>query len=142
MDEEKPIPTQQGSPDAAAIQQFFEQLMNRIEQGKKGTNAVYANNAMFEVSAWDLKILFGQLDQQPEKSRIDWHTSVTMPWMQAKIFMYYLRLNIAYYEMHFTPVNTPERVIPALPAPPAEADAKAHVLFETYKKIHAEIFGS
>ena len=106
----------------------------------------YANNVRFEQSVWDLKMTFGQLAQNTGKADIDWHTAVTMPWMATKILEYYLRLNIAYYEKVYGPLQVQPRVIPPLQDPPTKeqlaADPKTIGLYETYKKIHEEIFGS
>jgi hypothetical protein len=144
MDEEKSTIAQQATPDDAAIQQFFTELFDRLEQQKKGLDIVYANNARFEVSAWDLKIFFGQLNQRAGPGEVDLRTTVTIPWATAKIMDYFLRLNIAYYENNFGPINLPSQVTPPAMVPSDEqlADPKTAKLFEIYRKIHAEVFGS
>ena len=143
MDEEKSTSPQETTPDATApaIQQFFTQLVDQIEQRRSGV--VYANNVRFEVSAWDLKIFFGQLDQRTGPSEVDLRTTVTIPWALAKTLDYFLRLNLAFYEKSFVPVNLPPQVIPAPLVPSSEqlADPKVAELFETYRKIHTEVFG-
>ena len=53
---------------------------------------MYANNVRFEMTAWDLRMLFGQLMPSSEgKGQVDWHTDVTIPWAQAKLMHLYLR---------------------------------------------------
>ena len=60
---------------------------------------VYANNVRFEMTAWDLRILFGQLMPNSEgKGQVDWHTDVTLPWAQAKLMHLYLGMNLTLYE--------------------------------------------
>jgi hypothetical protein len=111
---------------------------------RENTNSAYANNTKFESSVWDLKISFGQL-QQGENVEINWHTVVTIPWAQAKILDYYLRLNVAYQERLNGTIDVPTGVIPILEPPPDEimkSDPNAKKIFEEYTKIHREIFGS
>ena len=59
MDEQKPT----GQPEASSeLIQFFKLLSEQL--GRKDFATIYANNFQFEPSVWDLKIVFGQLDQQ------------------------------------------------------------------------------
>jgi hypothetical protein len=83
-------------------------------------DSVYANNARFEISVWDLKIVFGQLDQSSEKPVVDWHTAVTLPWVQAKLLSYYLQVNLAAYEAEQGRIRIPASVAPPEfpPVPP------------------------
>jgi hypothetical protein len=118
-------------------------VANLERQNKLKT--VYANNFRLELSAWDLKILFGQLDQQSGSTQIDWQTAVTIPWSQVKILDYFLRTNIVYREKLDGEITIPARVIPTPPVAPTEeqitANPKILELHEAYRKIHAEIFG-
>ena len=45
----------------------------------------YANNVLFETSVWDLKMIFGQLDQRLGQNAVVQHTAVAVPWPQVKI---------------------------------------------------------
>jgi len=45
--------------------------------------ADYANNTAFEQTIWDLKMIFGEYSQRA--GGVDWHTSITVPWAQAKL---------------------------------------------------------
>jgi hypothetical protein len=105
----------------------------------------YANNSRFETSVWDLKILFGQLDQHAGTSGIDWHTAVTMPWMQAKVFAYYLLLNIAIHEAAESGfIKVHPNVHPPIPPPLTEAEKKdpgAVALNGRIVGIYKELFG-
>ena len=105
--------------------------------------SVYANNSQLELSVWDLKIIFGQLDQHVNPARIDWHTAVTMPWMQAKLLAYHLRLNLAFHEKFKGVIQVDKSVIPPPPEPPsgeAANDPTTHAVYELFKKIYAETF--
>ena len=105
---------------------------------------VYSNNFHFELSAWDLKILFGQLEQHAGQGEVDWRTAITLGWAQAKILEYYLRANIAYREKLDGKIIVPRRVVPGLTEPTEEAkksDPNAQALYEAYLKIHREVFG-
>jgi len=80
--------------------------------------ADYANNTFFESTVWDLKILFGEFSVR--NNSIDWHTSVTLPWAQAKLTAYYLLMNVAFHEISQGPIHLPQPVLP--PAPPELTD--------------------
>lgn len=103
---------------------------------------VYANNSSFEISVWDLKIIFGQLDQSSGSAEVDWHTAVTMPWAAAKIACYYLRANIAIQEARIGPIRIPQEVLPPPPNSPS-GDTKdnptAIAVYEQLKKMHDEL---
>lgn len=105
----------------------------------------YANNTRFEPSLWDLKILFGELENGPEdKVRIGWRTAITMPWAQAKILAYYLRLNLAFHERQMGTINLPEPIHPTPPTPPdkgLESDPNAMEMYAKLQQIYTEMFG-
>ena len=82
--------------------------------------ADYANNTYFESSVWDLKIVFGEWSG--ETKSVDWHTSMTIPWAQAKLMAYYLGVNIAAHELSLGKIPFPDSVIPPEPQPVSEAD--------------------
>ena len=77
----------------------------------------YANNIQLEISAWDLKIIFGTLEQHEGKVTIEQHTAVTIPWMQAKLLIYFLQINLAAYEAEAGKVKILPRLLPMAPPP-------------------------
>lgn len=82
---------------------------------------VYANNINFEASLFDLKILFGQLNQAFDPNVIDQHTAVTIAWAEAKLLLHFLTIQLALYE----DMNGKILIHPSLlPPPPAEPDEK------------------
>ena len=105
--------------------------------------SVYANNTLIENSLWDLKIIFGQLEQHTGRPQVDWHTAVTVPWLQSKILSYYLRLNILSHEADNGTIKVPGQVMPPKPLKPSgefENDPKALEFFEMASKIYSENF--
>jgi hypothetical protein len=92
----------------------------------------YANNTFFQPTIWDLKILFGELS--PLAKSIEWHTSITLPWAQAKIMAYYLELNVAAYELRQGPIKVPSQSLPQEPPPPPTKDPTDQALWELLKE--------
>ena len=87
----------------------------------------YANNVFIEESVWDLKILFGQLEQHTGRAEVRWHSAMTLPWSQAKILSYLLDAFIATYETTNGEIHVPEAVRPPRPPdPPADLDDGAN----------------
>ena len=78
---------------------------------------VYANNIQFEWSIWDLKLLLGVLDQTGGKLTIDQHTAVHLPWMQVKLMIYYLQINLHVYEAQNGKLKLPPDLLPPVPDP-------------------------
>jgi hypothetical protein len=105
-------------------------------------DSVYANNSFFEASAWDLKVIIGQLEQHTGEAKIDWHTAVTMAWPAAKVFAYFLRLNIKIHELKQGAISVPKSVIPEIPLLPADADETVRKIHEYAKALHVEMFGA
>jgi hypothetical protein len=106
----------------------------------------YANNFYLESSAWDLKIIFGQLDQSSTPNVIKQNVAVTLPWAQAKLLLYYLRLHLAAEEVadgkiHIRPDLIPPEVSPPTPDE-VKNDPKLKSLFEVVKKLRAEFIAS
>jgi hypothetical protein len=61
--------------------------------------ASYANSIIFEPSGWDLKLIFGQLDQVSSTTLVKQHLAVTIPWPQAKLALFWLRLQVEVAEI-------------------------------------------
>jgi hypothetical protein len=123
---EKSAPSQQSSLDFGRIK------------------SVYANNTHVEPSVWDLKVIFGQLEQRADAAAVDWHTSVTMPWAQAKILGYYLLGNIAIHERADGPVGVPANVTPPKPFVPSDEeikkDPRSKEIYEQLTRLHSQLF--
>jgi hypothetical protein len=102
----------------------------------------YANNVLLEATTWDLKVLFGEYTNRARK--VEWHTSMTMPWATAKLLAYFLQVNIAIYETYEQKIKIPVAAIPPLPAPPTagQDDAAANALFEKVRLLHEQFIQS
>src|ERR1700693_1350694 len=81
---------------------------------------MYANNVRFEMTAWDLRMLFGQLMPESQgKGQVDWHTDVTVAWAQHKLMHFYLGMNLPLYQRESGRITIPPSVLPApISAPP------------------------
>ena len=100
---------------------------------------MYANNVRFEMSAWDLRIFFGQL-VPGGAAEIDYHTDVAIPWAQAKLMYLYLGINIMLYERENGRIPIPKSVMPApLASPPQGADTSSPESIETFQQVQQEI---
>lgn len=112
-------------------------ILNR--KNREDIRSVYANFATFEINDLDLKILFGQISQQAGKS-VDLHMAVTMAWAEAKILSFFLRINLAIYEMQNGPIVIPTSMLPApIPAPDETNTPNAQKTFDTLQAIHNEL---
>jgi hypothetical protein len=99
--------------------------------------SLYANSVRFETSAWDLKMLFGELDQSNPsgKSRVVQHTAMAVSWLQAKIMAYYLYANVILHEADYGKIQLPPNLQPAPLGPLPEEfsgneiarEARAHI---------------
>jgi len=64
-----------------------------------GLPAVYANHVAFGATAFDVRLIFGQItDASAEQVTIDQAVLVTLSWAQAKILDGVLQANIKAYE--------------------------------------------
>lgn len=101
--------------------------------------AMYANNVRLEASAWDLRMIFGQLVQGGQ-SEIDYHTDVAIPWAQAKLLHLYLGINIMLYEHQNGHIAIPKTVMPSLlPTPPEAGDMANPDAVETFQQVQQKI---
>jgi hypothetical protein len=75
--------------------------------------SAYANNVFFETSVFDIKLTFGELCQPyKEQPYIEQHTSISLPWLQAKIACLLWAINIAAHEKKYGIITIPEGVLP------------------------------
>ncbi len=72
----------------------------------------YANNFFFESSFWDLKLIFGILDQSEKPNPTSIHTTVNVPWAQAKIAAYVMLVNVVLQERYGEPIKVRGELIP------------------------------
>lgn len=108
--------------------------------------SVYANNAFFEPNPWDLKIIFGQLDQLPDQPAvIRQNVAVTIPWAQAKLALYWLRLNVEATEIQMGKIPIRKELIPPEPPPlppEEENNPDSRRVFELVQKLRDEFIAS
>ena len=109
-------------------------------------SSIYANNVFFEASAWDLKIIFGELDQSSGTASIQQRAAVTIPWPQAKLMSFWLRVQVELAEATVKakiPIR-PDLLPAELPALTAEqqSDSSAIEFHEIYQRIRADFLAS
>ena len=102
----------------------------------------YANNIYYESSSWDLKLIFGQLDQSEGKVKVVQHSAITVPWAQVKLMVYWLKGQIEAHELVNGKIHIPPPVIPS-PLPPLTEDMKksdpnAEAVYDIFKRLHDE----
>ena len=115
----------------------------RPQREKNEIDADYANNTAFEPTIWDLKLVFGEYSERSKS--IEYHTSITVPWAQAKLMMYYLQVNITAHELAFGKVPIPQPVIPpefTPPTPEQAKDLKSQEIFEAIQKLRNQFLES
>ena len=104
--------------------------------------SLYANNVQFEASVWDLKMIFGQLDQAKGPSVVDQHTAVAVSWPEAMIAAYFMIVNIVSYQSRNGPIQIPRVVIPPRPDPSDPSlDEAGKKLIEYLAWVHDQFFG-
>lgn len=86
----------------------------------------YANNVQLESSAFDLKLVFGLLDQSGaqnlETPSVDQHTAMSLSWTEVKLLIFFLQLHLAGYEAENGKVKVPIAALP--PEPPSVLPAQ------------------
>ncbi len=104
----------------------------------------YANNLYIESTAWDLKLTFGHLDRATAPLLTKNDCSVTIPWPQAKLALFWIGLHVEMAEgevgqkipirKDLLPQPLPDKLPDAV-----EADtAGAQRFREIYDKLRAE----
>jgi hypothetical protein len=106
----------------------------------------YANNVLYEASVWDLKFIFGQLDQSEGRLRVVAHSAITVPWIQVKLMTYWLRGQIEAHEKVNGKINIPLAVLPP-PLPPLteelkKSDPNAEAIYEVFNKLRHEFLAT
>ena len=101
----------------------------------------YANNVRFEASVWDLKLIFGEYSSSAPQS-VEWHTSMTVPWAQAKLMLYYLEANVIAHELVSGKISMPEMMLPPEWDPPAKDSGVAEGLYERLVEVRNKFLES
>ena len=106
----------------------------------------YANNVYYEVSAWDLKLIFGQLDQSGGEVKVEQHTAITVPWPQIKLLTYWLRGHVEAYELSNGKIQMPPAIIPDRLPPVTEElkkqDPNAEAIYALFNRLREELLAS
>jgi hypothetical protein len=106
----------------------------------------YANNVYYEASSWDLKLIFGQLDQSGGKVRIVQHSAITVPWSLVKIMVYWLRGQIEAHELVNGKIHVPPPVIPIAPPLVTEENKKsepnAEAVYAIFNRLRDEFIAN
>lgn len=106
----------------------------------------YANNVFYELSSWDLKLIFGQLDQRDGKVKVVQHSAITLPWPLVKLMVFWLRGQIEYHERLNGRIEVPPPVIPQeLPPLTEEAkkqDPNAEAAYEIFSRMREQFIES
>lgn len=102
---------------------------------------VYANQALYEASAWDLKIIFGILDQSTGTAKTKKTFAVNIPWAAVKLAIFYLRLQLAVEEAQDGKIQIRPSLIPPAAPPLTEeqaAEPMAKQLYEIYERMRED----
>jgi len=107
--------------------------------------SAYANYITYEPTAWDLKIVFGQVEQVSGADVVKQKVAITIPWSVAKLALFYLRAHVESAEIQIGKIALRKDVIPAeLPplTPAQEADPDAKRLHKLIQKLRKEFVTS
>jgi len=129
------MPDENPSSPQAAIE--FQRAENFV--------SMYSNSVVFEPTAWDLKIIFGQLDLVSGKGIARQQVAITIPWAQAKLALYYLRLQVEAMEIQSGKIPIRRDLIPPEPpplTPEQEAIPGSRQLRELVLKAREEFIAS
>ena len=104
--------------------------------------SLYANHVYLIPSEWDLKMIFGEVDNDDKGSFIEQHTAIAIPWLQAKILHYFLSLQLGFYEINHGKISIPLSIQPPEPDPiPEELSGNdgSRLLYELVRAKRAEL---
>lgn len=107
----------------------------------------YANNILYEASAWDLKLIFGQLDQRDTAHpKVELHTAITIPWPLVRLMIYWLRGQVEAHELANGRIQVPKGVIPPELPPMTDeirkTDVNAEAVWEIFARLRKEFIES
>ena len=96
----------------------------------------YANNVLYQPSAWDLKLVFGELDQSLGENVVVQSCGITVPWRQVKVGIYFLQFHLTAYESAHGRVSVPKGVVREIPTqPPKEVTDKSPDAEKSWKQL-------
>jgi hypothetical protein len=102
----------------------------------------YANNVRYEQTMHDLTIVFGQSDLSTGTEVVKQNIAVTVPWSVAKLALYYLELNLKFFELYNGQINIPaSQIPPPFPEPTQDTlktDPNAMKAFEIANKLREQ----
>jgi hypothetical protein len=101
----------------------------------------YANNARFEATVYDLKIVFGESDLATGSEIIRQHTAITIPWALVRVMQFWLQLNFGVTEVTVGKVAIPANQIPPPPQsqpPEIASQPDAQKAKDIYLKLREE----
>jgi hypothetical protein len=126
-------------PDKTEVQTAQFELAEEVYEA-------YANHIYYESSSWDLKLIFGQLDQSGGTVKVVQHSAITVPWPLVKTMVYWLRGHIETHELTNGKIHVPPPVIPPEPPPPSEevknSEPTAEAVYAIFKRLRDEFVAS
>jgi hypothetical protein len=105
----------------------------------------YANSIILESSAWDLKLIFGQLDQSTVPHTVKQHLAVTIPWTQAKLLVFFLQAHVKGEELQDGKIYIRPELRPIeMPAPTEEqaSDPSFMQFYEFLTKLREQFIAN
>lgn len=126
-------------PDASEVPQAAVPLEFKHHENYENW---YTNNVQYQQSEWDLKLVFGQLDWSTDHYVVEQHTAITMAWLQARLMLYYLSIQVGVYEMSHGKIPIPAGAMPPEPIPPTEEQAKdpaSNQIYEYLRKAREQL---
>jgi hypothetical protein len=105
----------------------------------------YANSVTFEPTAWDLKLIFGQLEQGSNTTVVKQHLAVTIPWAQVKLALFWLRVQVEAMEEQAGKIPLRKDVLPPELPPLTDEqknDPATRKLHECYRKAREEFIAN
>lgn len=108
----------------------------------EGFTDYYANNAQYQTSAWDLRIIFGQLDQTLGPNTIVQQGSITVSWPTAKTLLFFLQLQVTGHELEAGRIAIPPNIIPEIPATPPENLVVSHENWRILRKVYEDFMAA
>ena len=97
--------------------------------------SLYANHVWFESSAWDLNLIFGQLEPSKGPNTVRQHTAIAISWMQAKLLAHFIEVNVVLHEGKSGKVEIPPYLRPPEISPLSADEDTDPVRRETNRRL-------